>query len=530
MNKFTKLALAGVLWTAALAPQACSNAQLHGATPSPPLARPNFLVILADDLGFNDLSLGGNPLVSTPNIDSLARDGARFVRAYSADALCAPSRAGLMTGRNPQRFGFEANPLPAAAAQPILDAQAAGRPVVEHEGGPDIMPIETISRALPLDQQGIPDSEETFAQALQATGYSTGAFGKWHLGYDKGLSPGSRGFGESIVFPGGASLYGDPNSPDLVNAPFTWSSFDAGLWKRLKWDLVRDGKPTPVRKYMTYEIADDASAFIMRNKSHPFALYVAFNAPHNPLQAPRDIYDRMGHIPDHHLRVYYSAVEALDLGVGQLLEALRQAGVADNTIVIFASDNGGAVYAHNPYANLPFRGWKTTYFEGGVRVPMLVRWPSQIKPGAVVRDTVSLLDIAPTLKHLGGAGPGPNPMDGRDLSGVFRDPATRVPDRPLYYRSEHYQMIIKDDFKLQISQYPPKTWLFNLRTDPSERNNLATVMPDKVQELRTLLDARDGELSPPRWPVLVRKKMAIDGDVNPAPKDQEFVYWPLSSE
>jgi arylsulfatase A-like enzyme len=516
---------------AALALAMASACQAN--TPEISNARPNIILILADDLGYNDISLNGSRLVSTPNIDSLAADGARFTRAYSGDAVCAPSRAAIMTGRYPQRFGFESNPLSTRPATEVLAAQADGRPLPASAPPVGSIVVENQARAKALDQQGIPDSEVTVFKALQQSGYRTGMFGKWHLGYAPNLAPANRGFDEAVYVPGGAAMYADKDDPDVVNGPLEWSSFDTALWGRLQHDLVRDGVATPSPKYITYQLADEASDFIMRNakSGEPFAAYVAFTAPHNPLQAPRDIYDRMDHIPEHHLRVYYSAIAALDLAVGQILQALDEAGVADNTIVVFASDNGGATYVRNPASNIPFRGGKTTYYEGGLRVPLMVRWPAQISRGAEILDVASLIDLAPTFVDAANASAGlTNALDGVSLLPAFRNEPPLPGPRTLFFRSEHYHAVIRGNYKLQISSYPAFVRLYDIQTDVHETNDLAASMPDLVHELAQLVSDHDRELQSPSWPVLVRKPIAIDGEVRSPPgPGEEIVYWPLSS-
>ncbi|MGA0605479.1 sulfatase-like hydrolase/transferase [Phenylobacterium sp. VNQ135] len=513
------LCAAVALPTASAAPQAAAQAP----------RRPNIIVILADDLGYNDISLNGQTVVRTPNIDSLARDGVRFTQAYSSDAVCAPSRAGLLTGRYQQRFGFESNVPPAGVIENALAERAAGKVDDDHEPG-DIMQAKDLPPLAPPEQRGIPDTETTWAQTLKAAGYRTAAYGKWHVGYAPNLLPAARGFDESLIFPGGASLMAPADDPKMVNAPLPWSTFDTAIWKRLKAQLMRNGKVEPVKDYMTYQLADEAVDFIGRNKDRPFAIYLAFNAPHNPLQAPKDIYDRMGHIPEHQLRVYYSMIVALDDSIGRVIRKLEAEGLDQDTIVVFASDNGAASYIHSPTSNLPNRGWKTTYFQGGFNVPMMIRWPRRLPAGEVIRAPASLLDLAPTLLSAGQAQrPGGKPLDGRNLMPIMTEGRDDLTGRTLFWRSEHYHAVLQGDFKLQVSKYPDKVWLYNLRTDPGERSNLAEAMPDKVKAMRALVDAHDKELVTPNWPHLGRRRIWIDGDISPRPKDAEFIYWALST-
>src|SRR5690606_20615029 len=359
------LAVAGLALTTTHGPPAAEAAESRP---------PNVIVIVADDLGHYDLSLTGNPLVKTPNIDSICQGGVRFVTGYAVDAVCAPSRAGLLTGRYPQRYGFEYLPYLAGFHQ-----------VRDGTYGQDRHPSVVLPvTPPPPEKNGLPVTEATLAELLKARGYRPAAIGKWHLGYSKPLTPTGRGFDEFVGVLGGSSLYARQDDPSIAAARLPWSTIDNYLWATRTASIQREGKNGPLNGYMTDVLADEAVGFIERAKDQPFFLYLAFTAPHNPLQAPKAIYDRLGHIKDERTRVYYAMIQSMDEAVGRVLAALDKAGIADNTIVVFTSDNGGASYHEIPQENLPYRGWKTTYFEGGLNVPFLMRWPAKLPAGQTV--------------------------------------------------------------------------------------------------------------------------------------------------
>ncbi|WP_296595112.1 sulfatase-like hydrolase/transferase [Phenylobacterium sp.] len=519
--KIGKLAAAGLaalgLVTASAAPQALTGI---GAAQAQAAKRPNIVLILADDLGYNDISLHGNPLVRTPNIDSIAQSGARFENGYTGDAVCSTSRAALMTGRNYSRYGFEWLPnLPG-----FVNARN-GKYVVERYAA-KIQPTD--GKPIPPERNGLPDTEVTMAQVLKAQGYHTGIVGKWHLGTAPNLLPQRRGFDEFVGFPGGAALYAKVDDPTVVTAKLPWSGIDAYLYDNLTTNVWRDGKPTPAKKYMTYELADEAVNFIDRNKKKPFFLYLAFNSPHNPIQAPKAIYDRMGHIKDEKTRVYYSMIQAMDDGVGQVLRKLKAEGLEKDTIVVFLSDNGGASYHQIPQENLPYRGWKTTYFEGGVHVPFFVKWPARIPAGTMTPGIASSLDLFPTfLAAAGGKLPADREYDGVDLTASLTGQAgpDALRSRSLYWRKGDYRMIRQGDWKLQTLDDPKAVWLFDLATDPTERINLASMMPEKVMELKAAFAAQEKKYIAPAWPATARARINVDGHPPVIPGTVEYVEW-----
>lgn len=491
----------------------------------PTTARPpNIVLIVADDLGWGDISLRGGAPVQTPNIDAIAHRGGDFRAAYASHPVCAPSRAGLMTGRDQHRFGFEANPTVPRYA----------RAMVPPEGDPTGVRYLTENEPLapPPDRIGMPSSETTIAEALKSAGYATGFFGKWHLGSVPGMRPQDQGFDTAVGLYSGASMFAEPGDPTMEEARLPWSPTDRALWNILRYRYFRNGEEVRQGPYQTDLWADEAVDFIESHRTDPFFIYLAFNAPHSPLQAPREIYDELGGIADHNTRVYYAMVVAMDRAIGRVTAALDAAGLSENTIVVFTSDNGGADYTRVWTHNRPYRGYKATFWDGGLRVPLLVRWPGVIAPGTVSSGTASLLDIAPTLAAAASPGrPSGLPLaEGRDLREVF---GQRAFSRQLAWRAGSYRASIDGRWKFIEAQRPQKTWLYDLEADPGEQTNLAIANPEEVARQRSWLDRYFADMPPPGWPALIEAPVFADPVIQELcpenacldPEDYDFVYW-----
>jgi arylsulfatase A-like enzyme len=486
---------------------------------------PNVVFILADDLGINDLSYFGGGvaggLVPTPNIDSIAKDGAFFRNAYSGTAACAPSRAMLMTGRYGTRTGFEFTPTPAGMSRILpLFYNDGTRP---HEMIADPRAVES---QLPYAQQGLPGTEITIAELLKDAGYHSMHIGKWHLGNTKEFAPLSQGFDESVMMESG--LYLPENDPQAVNAKLPFDPIDQFLWARMQYATsYNGGEWFEPKGYLTDFYTDEAVKAIEANRNRPFFLYLAQWGVHTPLQASKEDYDALPQIKDHRLRVYAAMVRALDRSVGRVLKTLEENGLSENTIVIFSSDNGGAGYIGLKDINQPYRGWKLTFFEGGIRVPMFVKWPAKIPAGTTNATIVSHMDLLPTAAAAAGASlPTDRTIDGVNLLPLLEKGAMQ-PERTIFWRDGHYQAVQTGGFKLQVSERPKKAWLFNLKEDPTEQKNLAETMPEKVAELRALIDAHNKTQREPLFPAIGEMPVTIDKTLEePATKDDEYIYWP----
>jgi arylsulfatase A-like enzyme len=482
-------------------------------------AAPRVIVILADDLALNDVSLYGSEWVPTPNIDRIGKEGVTFTDATCTTAICAPSRAGLLTGRYQQRFGFELQPHDRYARSRL--EYLAFRYFVNT--GP-MVPIAPgpIPRRSQLDEQGIPASEVMLSELLSARGYATAAYGKWHLGYDRQFSPLRRGFDEHFGFYEAFSLYAPLDDPGIVNTPIDDFS-DHHMWSR-----ERDGASAIVHndivveedEYLTFRFADLAVDYIRDNADKAFFLYLPFNAPHTPLQAPVEYHRRLSHIDDPVRRTYYAMIAALDDAVGEVLNAVDDAGIADSTLVVFASDNGGVTYL-GVTDNGPLAGGKFSLFQGGLAVPFMMRWPDQIAPGTTYSEPVSLMDVFTTVEvATRPAGDAPavpaRQLDGVDLMPYLRGETAGAPHDALYWRSIYNRAIRSGPWKLIVQEEGSPgapdgdvVLLFNLETDPYETSNLARSNPEVVRTLREMLLEWEADLAEPLWPPVMHFRIDV---------------------
>jgi uncharacterized sulfatase len=487
---------------------------------------PNIVLILADDLGWNDLTFGGGGVaggtVPTPHIDSIARDGASFTWGYAGNGTCAPSRAAIMSGRYGTRFGFEFTPTPPGMTGMV------GR-IARSMPGRLRFPVSSAAGAeVPYEEMGMPASEITLAELLKQADYHTVHIGKWHLGRANGMAPHDQGFDESLLMASG--LYLPKDDPNVVNSMQDFDPIDRFLWRALQFAAsFNGGEAFEPDGYLTDYYTDEAVRVIEANKDRPFFLYLAHWAPHTPLQATREDYEALAHIEDHRLRVYAAMIRALDRGVGRVLEALRENGLEDDTLVFFTSDNGGASYIGLPEVNRPFRGWKISFFEGGIHVPYFVKWPARVPAGRTHHEPVHHFDIFATAAAAAGVSlPTDREIDGVDLLPFARGERSDAPHDRLFWRTGHYQVALVDGWKLQVNERPPGgTWLFDLRSDPTEQINLADREPARVAELRRMLADHNAAQSAPSWPSRGEMPVNIDKTlVDPDAPDDEYIYWP----
>jgi arylsulfatase A-like enzyme len=456
-----------------------------------PSRRPNIILLVADDLGYAELGVQGNTDIPTPHIDSIAGQGLHFTTAYVTDSYCAPSRAGLMTGRYQSRFGAEQN----------------------HVGAQNHRP-----------NAGVPPSEPTLAEVLRSAGYGTGIVGKWHLGSAPERVPLRRGFDSFFGFLHEGHFYVPPPYDGVVSMlrrgtlpdgsqSGRWVGNDGRLILSTHGNLepaydatnpiVRDDQPVHETEYLTRAITREAVSFIGRHRDRPFFLYVAYNAPHSPLQAPLDTLEAFAHIEDVHRRIFAAMVSELDLGVGQILQAVDAAGLAENTLVFFLSDHGGPT-AELTSSNLPLRGGKGNFYEGGVRVPLLMRWPGRISAGQIVTDPVSSLDIFATATAAAGIDRFDirQRLDGIDLMPYLRQGAASLPHRDFFWRRGALAAFRSGDWKIvRPAGRDGGIWqLYNLREDPTETTDRAAEEPRKLEELRRRWQALSDEMASPVAP------------------------------
>jgi len=434
-------------------------------------AKPNILFIIADDLGYADVGFQGCKDIPTPNIDSLAASGVRFISGYVSGPYCSPSRAGLLTGRYQNRFGFEFIPFHPPA--------------------------------------GLPVSERTVGDHLKAAGYHTGLVGKWHVGLGPECHPLKRGFDEFYGFLDGAHSY-----------------FEAT-------DIQRDGQPVQRMDYTTDAFGREASAFIERHRQKPWFLYLAFNAVHTPMHATPDRLAKFAHIKDERRRTYAAMLQAMDEAIGRVHQTLADTGQKEKTLVCFISDNGGPVMAEttvNASCNAPLRGSKRTTLEGGIRVPFVISWPGHLKSG-VCEMPVIQLDLTATALAVGGAKVGPKTkLEGVNLIPFLQRKASGQPHESLYWRFGKQMAIRKGNFKLvrydtnvetqtgKFNQPISPARLYDLTADIGETNDLAATMPEKLRELQADWDAWNAGNIPPQWPSAHEKN---DGYVAPSPTNSK---------
>lgn len=431
---------AGLLMAGRLLPRAFA-AQAASTQPS----RPNIVLLLADDLGYADLGVQGCRDIATPHIDSIAKRGVRFTSGYVTCPICAPTRAGLLTGRYQQRFGFEHNPGPERAAS------------------------ETF---------GLPREELTLAERLKRAGYATGMFGKWHVGYREGLRPTERGFDEFFGFLTGAHDY-DPTVSRPTNP------------------LLRGTTPVTEKEYLTDAFAREAMAFVDRHKDRPFFLYLPFNAVHSPLQAGAKVRDRVKDIKDEKRRTYATMLSAMDDAVGGVLGKLREHRLDDRTLIFFLSDNGGPTW-QTTSRNDPLRGYKGQVYEGGIRIPFLMQWHGHVPAGRVYDDPVVSLDIHATALTAAGVPVKPEmKLEGADLVPVLngkKDP----PHEALFWRFGWQTAARKGDWKA-VARRGSAPQLFNLSRDIGEQTDLAAKEPERLRELQAAYEQWNAGNIPAKW-------------------------------
>lgn len=497
------------------------------STPSTAPRKPNIIFIVTDDMGFNDISYYGGgasgTTMQTPNIDALAHEGVAFLNGYAGNAVCAPSRAMIMTGRYSTRFGFEFTPTPPGMPQLVGLVRESRNLQTEL---PFIQNEEVYEDVPAYADLGMPSSEITIAELLQSAGYYTAHIGKWHLGRNKGMGATAQGFDDSLLMASG--LYLPVDHPDAVNSRQEFDPIDLFLWPNMRYAAsFNDGPMFEPKGYITDYYTDEAIKVIEGNKDRPFFLYLAHWGIHTPLQALKSDYDALSNIKDHRLRVYTAMTRAVDRSVGRVMQALKDNGLDENTLVIFTSDNGGAGYVGLPDLNKPYRGWKITLFEGGTHVPFFARWPGILPQGVRFDKPVSHLDLFATAAAAAGvAVPTDRKMDGVNLVPYIRGENSGTPHEKLFWSDGGYQSVLKDGWKLQVSALRNKKWLFDLSQDPTEQNNLAAQELEKLAELVGELKAHKAEQMTPRWPWVGALPVPIDKTLaQPITKDDEFIFW-----
>lgn len=501
---------------------------------------PRIVLIVADDLALTDVSrYDRTGPVATPAIDSVGTDGATFTAAHATATICAPSRAALLTGRYQQRYGFELQPHDRYARNRL--EYLAFRYAIDTG---HMMPIApgAIPGADAIARQGLPPGEVTLAELLGARGYRTAVYGKWHLGLEEEYGPLARGFDEHYGFYEAYSLYAPVDDPQVVDTPIDDFS-DEHMWSTGRTGraaIVHNDRVVEEDEYLTFRFAELAADYIETSGDDPFFLYLPFSAPHTPLQAPQEYHDRFDAIDDPVHRTYAAMIAALDDAVATVLDAIDEAGIADDTMVIFTSDNGGASYL-GVTDNAPLAGGKFTTFQGGMAVPLMIRYPRLVRPGTVYAEPVSLLDVFATVDAAtgGAAGAGPSgataasgadagsppgrperlALDGINLMPFLAGEAEGRPADALYWRSGYNKAVRRGEWKLivttdgspGVAEGAARYELYNLRRDPAERVNVAADNPRVVADLVCRLNGWEGTLAEPLWPPVMHFRHDIWG-------------------
>ena len=489
---------------------------------------PNIILILADDMGFNDLSLynggAGDGSLMTPNIDALGLEGVVFDNGYAANAVCAPSRASIMTGRYSTRFGFEFTPFPKIGTtifQWMLDT-AKEEPKLK-----TFIDTELASVMKDMLDKGMPSEQITIAEVLKNSGYYTAHIGKWHLGQKEGSHPLDQGFEDSLTMMG--ALYLPEDHPQVVNSRNYNAPIDNMVWATGRFSAsYNKSKQFEPDEYLTDYYTKNAVEVIEKNKNRPFFLYLGHWAIHNPLQSLKSDYDLHSDSGNHGLSVYSGMIEALDRSVGKIVKSLEDNGLTENTLIIFTSDNGGAGYIELPDINKPYRGWKLTHFEGGMHVPFMAKWPSEISKGTRYDKPIHHTDIFHTIAAAVGAKvPNDRKLDGVDLMPFVKGVNKSVPHETLFWREGHHQTVLHEGWKLIKSGRINKRWLFNLKEDPLEKINLVKENQSKVSELEVLLAKHNAEQAETLWPSVMESPQLIDKHGGQEYEEgDEYIYWP----
>lgn len=471
--------------------------------------RPNIILIVADDLGKFDLSIYGNPYIQTPNIDAIGHNGILFNKGYSTAAVCSPSRAGFITGRYQQRFGFHIQPHQRYANNKF-ELWAFQRLINTSDLNPeDYQPYPSKEER---KKMGLPQSEITIAEILQQNGYRTALTGKWHLGYHEPLLPKNFGFDYSYGFYEAYSLFANPKDKNIVNARIKEFT-DKVIWRggrKGACAIYENGEKIKEEEYLTYAFFRQAKKFISEGTSdQPFFVYLPVNAPHTPYQAPKAIYDQLTSIQDHHKRVYYSMIITLDNAVGDLVEYLKENDLYDNTLLIFTSDNGAALYS-GTVDNLPLNAGKFTLFEGGINIPFMMHLPNAIQTPQEIHESVSLLDLVPTIADVAHASlPTDRVYDGNSLTTYFTNNSAKGNDT-LFWYSDYNSAIQIGDYKLILNDLDSTVDLYNLKEDPYEKNNLSANSTE-VERLKIQLEEWKSKLPKMYWPRIMNYEVEING-------------------
>ncbi len=446
-------------------------------------AQKNIVFLFSDDAGYHDFGFQGSKTFKTPNLDKLASEGVIFKQAYTTAEVCGPSRAGLLTGKYQQRFGFEENNVTGYMSESSRDMGA--------------------EMGLPLDQK-------TIADYLKKLGYKSIILGKWHMGNADRYHPLNRGFDEFYGFREGGRSFWAMDLETSMRLPYNRLERGYGVYNEPE-------------KYLTYDLADKACDFMERNQDKPFFMYVAFNAVHAPVEFTKEDLETVKGLGLDENRERLAAMNvALDNACGQILDKLEELGLKENTLVVFSNDNGGPDVTET--CNYPLSGCKATLLEGGIRVPFLMRLPNVIEAGSTYKPFISTLDLLPTFVNIaGGNAEKIEDLDGVDLIPYVTGEKTENPHEKLFWKIEQRGVVRQGDWKFM--RFPDRpAELYNIAKDVSEKKNLANKYPEKVREMYKTLWAWEAELERPMF--MLKRKYEVNavklGDEKRDPKLDEL--------
>ncbi|TDF34479.1 sulfatase [Alteromonadaceae bacterium M269] len=402
---------------------------------------PNIILIFSDDAGYEDFGFQGSNVMRTPNIDSLAQEGVRFTEGYVTDPTCGPSRAGLMTGRYQQKFGYQEINVPGYMS-----------PNSKYLG----------------DDMGLPTDQRTIADYMKERGYATAAYGKWHLGNAERYHPMKRGFDEFYGFRGGDRSFFSYGAENRL--PHHDKRMERGI-----------GKFEEPKGYLTDELGAEASDFIARNVDNPFFIYLAFNAPHTPMEATEEDLAQFPQLKGNR-KIYAAMTLAMDRATGKVLDTLKKHGLEENTIVVFTNDNGGPT-DKNASVNWPLAGTKSNHLEGGLRVPFVIKWPAKLPQGVDYNRAVSTMDLLPSFfAAAGGDASKLENVDGKVIWPYVSGKVTAEPHKSLFWKKDVRAAMRQGDWKLiRFADRPAE--LYNIKEDKAEQNNLADKYPERVRTM-----------------------------------------------
>lgn len=422
--------------------------------------QPNIVFLFSDDAGYADFGFQGSQTMKTPNLDKLASEGVRFTQGYVSDSTCGPSRAGIMTGRYQQKFGYEEINVPGYMSE---------------------------NSAIKGAQMGIPLDQVTMGDYMKSLGYRTAFFGKWHLGGTDELHPMHRGFDEFYGFRGGDRSYWayEVNAPQRKSEIFTDKKLEEGI-----------GNFKEHQGYLTDVLADKANKFIEKAPDKPFFIFLSFNAVHTPMEATEQDLAQFPTLTGKRKEVAAMTL-ALDRASGAVLDKLKELGLEDNTLVVFSNDNGGPT-DKNASSNYPLAGSKSNFLEGGIRVPFLMKWPAKLPSGKVYDKPVSTLDLLPTFFTAGGGEKPMSTLDGVNLVPYITGRSDALPHASMYWKKETRGAIRQGDWKLL--RFPDRpAELYNLANDIGEQHNLASQEPKRVKQMFKDFFAWEMTLERPLW-------------------------------